>query len=120
MRLTKPVTHPSWQALLPPLHRMLFDHARATAAAGTADSSDGSGRISMPGGVRLAAAVRAAAVGCGAPQLASVLQRLAWHANQTLFRQLSAWCAPDLLRASKGVDGVAVGLANEQLDCISC
>lgn len=75
------------QDLLLPLHRMLFQHGSAAAEAA---AGRGSG---LPDGVRLVAAVRAAAAGCGAPQLASALQRLAWHADQTLFRQLSAWCA---------------------------
>lgn len=88
------------QALLPPLHHMLFQHdftgdgggtsSPAAAAAAKTDAAPAGGRL--PDGTRLFAAVCSAAAGCGAPPLASTLQRLAWHANQTLFRQLSSWC----------------------------
>jgi hypothetical protein len=94
------------QALLPPLHYMLFQHGStgagdgtsSPAAAAAAEADAASFGSTVPDGTRLFAAVWAAAAGCGSPPLASALQRLAWHANQTLFRQLSSWCgcSPDL------------------------
>ena len=93
------------QALLSPLHHMLFQHgftggaagktshgsSPAMAAAAGTDAPPSGNRL--PDGTRLFAAVLSAAAGCGSPPLASALQRLAWHANQTLLRQLSSWCA---------------------------
>ena len=89
------------QALLPQLHLMLFQHDSTDAAGGTSNPAAAAAAVEtaaasaggrLPDGTRLFSAVWAAAAGCGSPPLASALQRLAWHADQTLFRQLSSWC----------------------------
>lgn len=40
--------------------------------------------------------------GCGVPALAACIERLLWHANQVLFRQLSAWMVHGLLQDHHG------------------
>lgn len=80
-----------WQTLLPLLHGLLFDHGGGIAAAALPASAAEPVARGLAAGGRLVAAVRDAAARCGAPPLAAVLRRLAWHTDQTLFRQLSAW-----------------------------
>ncbi len=81
-----------WQTLLPLLHGLLFDHGGGIAAAALpAAAAEPVARSFAADGGALVTAVRDAAARCGAPPLAAVLRRLAWHADQTLFRQLSAW-----------------------------
>jgi len=47
---------------------------------------------SAVGGAQLLALLQAAAR-CGVPIVQSCMQRLLWHCNQVLFKQLTSWCA---------------------------
>lgn len=90
----------AWQTLLPPMHGLLSDHSSfmsgAWRAAEPISARGGGSDATKPAAAganssALVATIRDAAARCGAPPLSAALRRLAWHADQTLFRQLSAW-----------------------------
>ena len=94
------------QVLLPQLHQLVLEaqgtpapkHPPATtstsssaagaqAAKGAAGTAEGAGPLT---GAALLRALHARSR-CGVPLLQACMQRLLWHCNQVLYKQLSSW-----------------------------